>query len=77
MVSGILRAGGDTRFAAISEILMMWVISVPLSFAGALWLKLPITTVVLMVQAEPVIKFFVLTRRFKSGKWLNNMIEGL
>ncbi|MBO4861929.1 MAG: MATE family efflux transporter [Firmicutes bacterium] len=77
MVSGILRAGGDTRFAAITEILLMWLISVPLAFIGALWLKLPITIVVLMVSAETVIKFFVLRRRFRSGKWLNYMIEGL
>ncbi|MBR5730423.1 MAG: MATE family efflux transporter [Firmicutes bacterium] len=77
MVSGILRAGGDTRFAAITEILLMWLISVPLAFIGALWLKLPITIVVLMVSAETVIKFFVLRKRFRSGKWLNYMIEGL
>jgi putative MATE family efflux protein len=77
LISGTLRAGGDTRFAAIAEILLMWLISVPLSFIGALVLKLPIYQVVLMVQIETVIKFLVLFRRFRSGKWLNYMIEGL
>ena len=55
----------------------MWLISVPLSFIGALVLKLPIHMVVLMVQAEGIIKFFFLFRRFRSGKWLNYMIEGM
>ncbi|MBQ9825978.1 MAG: MATE family efflux transporter [Firmicutes bacterium] len=77
LISGTMRAGGDTRFAAITEILIMWLISVPLSFIGALVLKLPIHMVVLMVQAEGIIKFFFLFRRFRSGKWLNYMIEGM
>jgi putative MATE family efflux protein len=77
LISGTLRAGGDTRFAAITEILIMWLTSVPLSFIGALWLKLPIHLVVLMVQFEGIIKFFFLFRRFRSGKWLHYMIEDL
>ena len=77
LISGILRAGGDTRFAALSEICLMWLISVPLAFIGALWLKLPIALVVLMTQVESVLKFIILLRRFRSGKWLNYMIEGL
>ena len=77
LISGTMRAGGDTRFAAVTEILIMWLISVPLAFIGALVLKLPIYLVVLIVQAEGIIKFFFLYRRFRSGKWLNNMIEGM
>ena len=77
LVSGILRAGGDTRFAALTEILIMWLTSVPLSFIGAMWLKLPIATVVLITQFEGILKFFILFRRFRSGKWLNYMIEGM
>ena len=50
---------------------------VPLAFIGAMWLKLPIAAVVLMTQVESIIKIFILARRFKSGKWLNFMIEGL
>ena len=77
LVSGLLRAGGDTRFAALTEILVMWLTSVPLDFIGAMWLKLPIAAVVLMTQVESIIKIFILARRFKSGKWLNFMIEGM
>ena len=77
LVSGLLRAGGDTRFAAVTEILVMWLTSVPLAFIGAMWLKLPIAAVVLMTQVESIIKIFVLVKRFRSGKWLNYMIEGM
>ncbi|MBQ9890719.1 MAG: MATE family efflux transporter [Firmicutes bacterium] len=77
LISGILRAGGDTRFAALTEILIMWLTSVPLSFICAMWLKLPIALVILITQLEGIIKFFILFRRFRSGKWLNYMIEGM
>ncbi len=77
MISGILRAGGDTRFAALTEIIVMWSTSVPLAFIGALLLKLPTAAVVLITQVEGIIKTFILFRRFKSGKWLNYMIEGM
>ena len=55
----------------------MWLIGVPLAFLGALVLKLPIHLVVLIVQIEGVVKFFILFRRFRSGKWLNYMIEDM
>ena len=77
LISGIFRAGGDTRFAAIAEITIMWLTSVPLAFIGAMWLKLPIAWVVLLTQFEALIKIAVLMKRFRSGKWLNYMIEDL
>lgn len=73
--TGTLRGGGDTTFAAINEILCVWLIAVPLAFLGALWLKLPIFWVVLIVRFEDVVKGIVLTKRFLSKKWMNNMIE--
>ena len=75
--TGTLRGGGDTTFAAINEILCVWLIAVPLAFAGALWLHLPIFWVVLIVRFEDVVKGIVLTKRFLSKKWMNNMIEGI
>ncbi|MCQ2551566.1 MAG: MATE family efflux transporter [Clostridia bacterium] len=73
--TGTLRGGGDTKFAAINEILCVWLIAVPLAFIGSLVLHLPIYWVVLMVRFEDVVKGIVLTKRFLSKKWMNNMIE--
>ncbi len=77
MISGTFRAGGDAAFAAISEILMMWLIAVPLAFIGALTWKLPVYWVMVLIQVEALIKLAVLTKRYKSGKWLKNMIYGM
>lgn len=77
LITGVLRGGGDTAFAAISELSCVWLIGVPLAFIGAMALHLPVYMVILMLQAEQLIKFFILLRRFFSGKWANNVIQDL
>ncbi|MEG1566073.1 MAG: MATE family efflux transporter [Anaerovoracaceae bacterium] len=76
-ITGILRGGGDTKFAMFAESGCIWLVAVPLAFIGSLWLKLPIYLVVLMVKCEDLVKVFILTKRFISKKWLNNVIHGL
>jgi putative MATE family efflux protein len=76
-ITGTLRSGGDTKFAMFLEGSTMWFIGVPLAFVGALYLKLPIYVVVLLVQVESVVKAYILHKRYKSGKWLKNMIQGM
>lgn len=73
-IVGTLRCGGDTRFAMFVEVGCVWFIGVPLVFFGALYLSLPIYFVVLMAQTEEVVKSFICWRRFRSKKWLNNLV---
>jgi putative MATE family efflux protein len=76
-ITGTLRSGGDTKFAMFCEVGTMWLIGVPLAFLGALYLRLPVYTVVLLVQAELLVKSLILRKRYRSGKWLKNMIQGM
>lgn len=76
-VTGCLRAGGDTRFSMITEVSTMWLIGVPLVFLGCLYWKLPVYMVVLISQAELIVKGIILFRRFLSKKWLNNVITDI
>jgi Na+-driven multidrug efflux pump len=71
----ILRAGGDTRFAMFSELGTMWLVGVPLVFLGALYLGWPVHWVVLLSAMEEVVKALILTWRFLSKKWVNNVIR--
>lgn len=77
VVTGVLRCGGDTRFAMLTEVGTVWLIGVPLAFITSLVLKWPIFLAVLAVKAEGFVKCVFLTLRFKSRKWLNNVIGGL
>lgn len=76
-VTGCLRCGGDTRFAMITEVSAIWLIGVPLAFITSLMLHWPVYLAVLAVKTEGVVKGVILTRRYLSRKWMNNMIGGL
>lgn len=74
-ITGVLRGGGDTRFAMLAEVLAVWCIGVPVAFLTALVLKWPIYFAVLAVKTEDVVKGIVLTKRFFSRKWAKNVIS--
>ena len=76
-ITGFLRGGGDTRFAMLAESGTVWLVAVPMAFAAALIWHAPIHIAVLLTRMEDVVKFFILTKRFLSKKWMNNMITGL
>ena len=76
-IVGTLRGGGDTKFAMIAEVSCVWTVAVPLAFLSALVWNLPIYLAVLVVKLEDAVKCVILTRRFLSKKWMNNMISGL
>lgn len=77
LIAGILRAGGDTRFAMFCDGGCIWLIGVPLAFITALVLHLPIYFCVLLTHSEEIIKFCITTFRFKSKKWVHNVITDI
>lgn len=76
-VVGTLRCGGDTRFAMCVEIGTVWLIGVPLVFFGALYLRLPVYYVVLMAQTDEAVKAIICRYRFRSRKWINNLVHDI
>lgn len=77
IVTGILRCGGDTKFAAIADVGTVWLIGVPTAFITSLKLGWPIYFAVMAVRSEAVVKGVLVTIRFFSKKWVRNVIGGL
>jgi putative MATE family efflux protein len=77
IITGVLRCGGDTRFAMFADLAGVWFIGVPLAFLGALFFKLPVHLVVALVQIEELVKLSVTYYRYKSKKWVRNVIHGI
>ena len=77
VVTGILRCGGDTRFAAFADIGPVWLFGVPVAFITALVLRWPIYFAVLAVRFGELIKGVILALRLFSRKWVRNVIKGL
>ena len=72
---GALRAGGDTRFALIMEICSIWLIGVPAAYIAAFVFHLPVYYVYLAVSIEEIAKAFVSGWRFKSRKWIHDLVN--
>lgn len=75
VIVGVLRGGGDATFAFIAESITMWLIGVPISFIGALVLRLDVQWVVLMVMAEEIVKMICGITRLRSNKWIKNVVR--
>jgi len=73
-ICGILRSGGDTKFCMVVDIITIWCIGVPAAFIAVLVLKLPIHLVMALVFGEELIKCATVLKRYKSRKWINNVI---
>ena len=76
-ITGVLRCGGDTRFAMLIDVGSVWCIGVPLAFLSALVFHWPIFFCVLAVKIEEITKCGILTYRFLSKKWVRNVIHNI
>ena len=76
-ITGVLRSGGDTRFAMITEVSAVWLIGVPMAFAGALVFQWPVWLVILAIKSEELVKCCVLFKRFISKKWVRTVIHDM
>lgn len=72
-IIGVLRGGGDTRFAMAADLLTLWLIALPLGALAGLVLKLPIPAVFALLVIDEPTKVVVECLRLKSGKWLRNV----
>ena len=75
MVVGILRGGGDTRYAMLMELSCVWLVGVPLAVVSSVLLKLSVVYVVWLFSTEELVKVIGNYRRFKSKKWVHNVIS--
>ncbi len=71
MTKGVLRGGGDTRFLMVADILFLWLVSVPLGWAGGLVFCWPAWVTMLCLKADYIIKSVWCFSRLKSGKWIH------
>ena len=73
LTKGILRAGGDTRFLMVADVIFLWLVSVPLGFLSGLYLKWAPFIVFFFLRSDDVIKSIWCLFRFRSGKWVRSI----
>lgn len=73
---GLLRGGGDVRFAMVNDMVFLWGLTVPLGFICGLWLGLPPAAVFALLRAEKVIKAATSEWRLRKGGWIHETLTG-
>lgn len=73
LIAGVFRAGGDSRFGLICDVIDMWVYAVPLGFLAAFVFKLPVLWVYFLLCTDEFVKWPWVIRHYRSGKWLKNI----
>ncbi len=73
IISGVFRAGGDSRFGLICDIICMWVLCVPLGFISAFVIKLPPIWVYFVLCLDEFWKIPVVYKYYMSYRWLKNI----
>lgn len=72
-VVGVCRAGGDTVFSAVGELIVLWGVAIPLGYVAAFVLHLPAPMIFLFLSSESIVKSIVGAIRVLSGKWLHEV----
>lgn len=74
LTKGVLRAGGDTRFLMIIDVVFFWLLALPLGyFAGLVWKISPFMTYICL-RIDQIIKAIVCVFRLTSGKWIKRLM---
>ena len=76
-ITGVLRAGGDTKMTSVIDVAPLWLVTIPLMSLTGLVLNAPTWVVCLCVQSECMCKFPLGLTRFRSRKWINDITRAV
>ncbi|WP_010254187.1 MATE family efflux transporter [Treponema primitia] len=75
MVVGICRAGGDTVFCVIYDLIFMWLVALPAAAAASFIFHAPVWIIYFCISSEEFLKTILGFWRLKTGRWLHNVTE--
>ena len=73
MITGIFRAGGDSKFGMVCDFIDMWIYAVPLGFLAAFVFHFPPMVVYTLLCTDEFVKWPWVFKHYKSGKWMKNI----
>lgn len=72
-IVGILRGGGDTKFAMYVDVLSLWLVSIPFGIIFAFVLHLPLVIVFIALRLDVIVKAIFCLFRLRNDKWITNV----
>jgi len=71
---GIFKAGGDTVFSMLVDVGGVWMIGVPIALLAGFVFHLPVYLIAACLTAEELTKAIIGYQRYRSGKWMHNLV---
>ncbi len=72
--SGVFRAGGDTKFAFLWDVVPLWAVLAVAYIMGVV-LRYDIKTIFIVIIGYDLLRIIPMWIRLKSGKWINNLVK--
>ncbi|MBC5996602.1 MATE family efflux transporter [Romboutsia ilealis] len=73
LTKGVLRAGGDTKFLMIADVLFLWAASIPLGYVAGIVFNLPPGIVFIALKIDEIIKSLWCIKRLSGKKWIRRI----
>jgi putative MATE family efflux protein len=74
-VIGVLRGGGDARYAAMADLLPTWLFAIPLGFLAGHVLGWSAPLVYFIIKSDELIKPVISIFRLLGGKWVRDVTK--
>lgn len=75
LIDGVFCAGGDTRFGMWCDIVVIWLITVPIGAFAAFVLKWPVPVVYLILSLDELLKLPAVIKHYKKYRWVRNLTK--
>lgn len=75
LVCGILRAGGDTYFSMLVDVIGDWGFSLPLAFLSVTLFSMTLPWAVVLVSTPVLVKVALCWRRYRQRSWAQVLID--
>ena len=73
IITGVFRAGGDTKFGFLCDAIDMWCWGVPIGLLAAFVFKLDVKWVYILMCTDEFVKWPWVFKHFYDGKWARNI----
>lgn len=70
---GVLPAGGDSRYDAVSVFFATWCFALPLALAGCFIFRWPVMAVYVVMCLDEIVKVPFISRRYRRYLWVKNL----
>lgn len=73
VIGGIFCAGGQSKFGCICDMIVLWMVIIPLAVVSAFYLKLPVLAVYMIICLDEGIKIPVVLWYYRKYTWARNL----